>query len=294
MIWFCKKNSIDGFNFNSVASGNERASRRPLSGGADALRVRLITFDRAQMKLKGFLSYEWDAIAGIATAVVATILHLLHMVDEHVMLPIVLAMMALLFLNFMRHTRNNELTAEQVDRTAHAVHKIQSGLKLPEVILVGPQHLHSANEHFVKHMRGDTIWFNVCLSMYRPQALFDALLRPAVENPLVTSIEFILDISQQDLWRQIIMSRIADCAGHEKVMEPRWRQLKQNVSFILADSHLSDGTEALLSFWGEPFMAETYERQVPRFIFHVQKHSELLPHLVEMERSCVHAPQTDA
>jgi len=245
------------------------------------------------MKLKRFLSYEWDAIAGIATAVVATILHLLHLVDENVILPIVLALMALLFINFMRHTRNNEITAEQVDRTEHAVARLQAGLKLPEVILIGPQHLRTANEHFVRHMRGDTIWFNVCLSMYRPQPLFDALLRPAVENPLVSSIEFVLDESQKELWRHVVQPKIAGCAGHEKVREPRWRQLKKNVSFILADSHLSDGTEALLSFWGEPFMAETSERQVPRFIFHVQKHSELLPHLVELERCCVHASATD-
>lgn len=245
------------------------------------------------MKLKTFLSYEWDAIAGIATAVVATILHLLHMVDEHVMLPIVLALMALLFINFMRHTRNNELTAEQVERTERMVGKIQAGLNLPEVILVGPHHLRTANEHFVKHMRGDTIWFNVCLSMYRPQSLFDTLLKPAVENPMVTSIDFVLDESQKELWRHVVQPKIAGCAGHEKVREPRWHHLKKNVSFILADSHLSDGTEALLSFWGEPFMAETFERQVPRFIFHVQKHSELLPHLVELERCCVHAPQTD-
>jgi len=245
------------------------------------------------MKLKRFLSYEWDAIAGIATAVVATILHLLHLVDENVILPIVLALMALLFINFMRHTRNNELTAEQVDRTEHAVARLQAGLKLPEVILIGPQHLRTANEHFVRHMRGDTIWFNVCLSMYRPQPLFDALLRPAVENPLVTSIEFVLDESQREVWRHVVQPKIAGCAGHEKVREPRWRQLKKNVSFILADSHLSDGTEALLSFWGEPFMAESGERQVPRFIFHVQKHSELLPHLVELERCCVHASATD-
>ena len=246
------------------------------------------------MKLKRFLSYEWDAIAGIATAVTATVLHLLHALDEHIMLSIVLVLMALLFVNFMRHTRNNDLTAEQVDRTEHAIGKIQAGLKLPEVVLVGPQHLRSASEHFVRHMRGDTIWFNVCLSMYRPQPLFDALLKPAVENPMVTSIEFVLDEGQRELWQQVVQPRITGCSGHEKVREPRWRSLKKNVSFILADSHLSDGTEALLSFWGEPFMAEASEGRVPRYIFHVQKHSELLPHLVELERSCVHAPRTNA
>lgn len=243
------------------------------------------------MKLKRFMSYEWDAIAGIATAVTATILHLLNALDEHIMLSIVLVLMALLFINFMRHTRNNELTAEQVDRTEDAVSRIQAGLKLPDVILIGPRHLRSANEQFARHMRGDTIWFNVCLSMYKPQPLFDALLRPAVENPMVFSIQFVLDEGQKDLWEQVVQPKIASCAGHEKVTEPRWYSLKKNVSFILADSHLSDGTEALLSFWGEPFMAETSERQVPRYIFHVQKHSELLPHLVELERSCVRAQQ---
>ena len=237
------------------------------------------------MKLKKFLSFEWDAIAGIVAAVVAIVLHLLHVVDEHVILPIVLALMALLFINFMRHTRNNELTAEQVDRTAHTVSGIQSALKPPDVILVGPRHLRSANEQFTRHMSGDTIWFNVCLSMYQSQPLFDALLRPAVENPAVSSIQFVLDESQKDLWQQVVQPRIVACTGHAKVREPRWCSLSKTVSFILADHQLNGGTEALLSFWGEPFMAQTTERDVPRFIFHVQRNSELLPHLVELERS---------
>jgi hypothetical protein len=239
------------------------------------------------MKLKRVLYFEWDAIAGILAAVVAIVLHLLHIVDEHVILPIVLVLMALLFINFMRHTRNNELTAEQVDRTAHAVRRIQSDLKPPDVILIGPRHLRSTNENFIRQMSGDTIWFNVCLSMYKPQPLFDTLLLPAIDNPMVSSIQFILDESQRDLWEQVIQPRISACAGSAKVREPRWYNLSKTISFILADSQLSGGAEALLSFWGEPFMAQTTERDVPRFIFHVQKNSELLPHLVELERGCV-------
>jgi len=246
------------------------------------------------MKFKRFLSFEWDAIAGIVAAVAALVLHLLHVVDEHVILPIVLALMALLFINFMRHTRNNELTAEQVDRTAHTISSIQSALKHPEVILIGPRHLRSANEQFIRHMSGDTIWFNVCLSMYKPQPLFDALLRPAVDNPMVSSIQFILDESQRDLWQQAIQPKIAACHGNAKVREPRWYSLSKTVSFILADSQLSGGAEALLSFWGEPFMSQTNERDVPRFIFHVQKNAELLPHLVELERTCVSAHHEQA
>jgi hypothetical protein len=241
------------------------------------------------MNVKRFLSFEWDAIAGIAAAVVAIVLHLLHVLDEHVILPIVLALLGLLFINFMRHTRNNELTAEQVDRTAQDVARIKSALRPPDVILIGPRNLRSANEQFVRQMSGDTIWFNVCLSMYEPQPLFDALLRPAVDNPMVSSIQFVLDESQKEIWQQAVLPRIAACAGHTKVREPRWCRLSKTTSFILADSQPSGGPEALLSFWGEPFMALSTERDVPRFIFHVQKNSELLPHLMELERSSVRA-----
>ncbi|MFP4611573.1 MAG: hypothetical protein ACLFQT_11175 [Thiohalophilus sp.] len=236
------------------------------------------------MKLKQFLGYEWDAIAGIVAAVIAIVLHLLHVVDEKVILPILLALLGLLFINFMRHTRNNELTAEQVESTAQAVERIQASLRSPEVVLVGPRHLRTVNEHFVRDMSGETIWFNVCLSMYLPQSLFDALLRPAIDNPRITSIQFVLDTSQKDLWQELL-PRIGECAGQLKVKEPRWCHLSKTTSFILADSQSSGGTEALLSFWGEPFMAQSTGQDVPRFIFHVQKNSELLPHLVELQRT---------
>ncbi|MCW8935779.1 MAG: hypothetical protein OQK98_13715 [Gammaproteobacteria bacterium] len=239
------------------------------------------------MKAKKFLSLEWDAIAGIVAAVVAIVLHLLHVVDEHVILPIVLALIALLFINFMRHTRNNELTAEQVDLTANAVNRIQSELKPADVILVGPRHLRSVNEKFIRHMSGDTVWYNVCLSMYKPQPLFDSLLRPALDNPMVSSIQFVLDESQKDLWIQYIQPKIAACAGNTKVKEPSWHNLSKTVSFIIADNQLNGATEALLSFWGEPFMAQSNEKNVPRFIFHVQRNSELLPHLMELAHGCL-------
>lgn len=240
------------------------------------------------MKFKNFINYEWDAIAGLLAAIIAIILHLLHVVDEYVILPILLALMGLLFINFFRHTRNNKRTAEYVERTEHAVHRIQATLKPTDLILIGPRQLRSVSEQFAKTMKGDAIWFNVRLSMYIPEQLFDALLRPAIENSLVTSIQFVLDESQKDLWQKMVFPKIIACIGHSKVREPRWCTLSKTVSFILADSQHSGGAEALLSFWGEPFMAQSTVRDVPRYIFHVQKHSELLPHLVELERGCSH------
>lgn len=237
------------------------------------------------MKLSRFFNQEWDAIAGVIAAVAAIGLHMLHIVDEHVILPIILALMGLLFINFMRHTRNNELTAEQVERTAHAVNKMQAAMTLPDVLLIGPRHLRSVNEEFIRNMSGESIWFNVCLSMYRTQPLFDALLGTAVNNPMVTSIQFVLDESQKELWEREIQPRIAACVGHAKVSEPRWHKLSKTISYVLADSHLSGGAEALLSFWGEPFMAQTTAHDAPRYIFHVQRHCELLTHLEELVRA---------
>lgn len=229
---------------------------------------------------------EWEAVAGILAAIAAIILHLLHVVDEQVILPIVLALLGLLFINFLRHARNDEQTAEQVDHISRAVNRVQSTLKPPDVVLIGPRELRTANERFVRSMSGEAIWFNVCLSMYVPQSLFDALLRPALDNPRVSSIQFVLDESQKNLWQRSVWPKIADCPGHAKVRDPRWCNPGKTTSFILADTQLNGGAEALLSFWGEPFMAQTAEKDVPRFIFHVQRGSELLSHLVELERSC--------
>lgn len=237
---------------------------------------------------KKFISYEWDAIAGILTAVAAIVLHHLHLLDDRVVMPVFLGLMALLFINFMRHSRNNELTAEKVAHAERMLEGMQEALRPAEVALIGPRRLRSENERFARTMRGDTLWYNVCLSMYAPEPLFDALLRPAIENPQVDSIQFVLDTAQRPLWEQTIQARIMACPGHDKVRPPRWRSLPANVSFIMADGE-AGGAEALLSFWGEPFMAQATGRDVPRFIFHVQRNAELLPHLVELERGCARA-----
>jgi hypothetical protein len=60
--------------------------------------------------------------------------------------------------------------------------------------------------------------------------------------------------------------------------------LKQEaVSFILADTD-AGATEAHLSFRGEPFMSRQPGFDIPRYVFHVQAHSDLVPQLIEMER----------
>ncbi|OFW14617.1 MAG: hypothetical protein A3F69_00375 [Acidobacteria bacterium RIFCSPLOWO2_12_FULL_66_10] len=233
----------------------------------------------------GIHRYDWDAIAGIVAAAVALVLHFLHVVQPEILLTITLVLVALLLLRQLRHEAREERVEDSATRTEQMVLKLRDGLTPPEVVLIGPRHLRSASEAFARQARGEMVWFNVCLMMFRPQELFDCLLRPAVENPLVTRVEFVLDEGERTNWRDHVAPKLGVCRGREKVAEPRWCTLKESVSFVLADRESDGQAEAQLSFWGEPFMARSTGRDVPRFIFHVQAHSELVARLVELERS---------
>jgi hypothetical protein len=229
--------------------------------------------------------YDWDAIAGIVAAAAALILHLLHIVQSDILLTLTLVLVALLLLRQLRHEEREERVEDIAGRTEQLIVRLHDVLKAPDVVLVGPRHLRTASEAFARQARGDMIWFNVCLMMFRPQELFDCLLRPAVENPRVTRIEFVLDEGERANWRDHVVPKLAACRGREKVVEPRWYPLHESVSFVLGDRDADGRAEAQLSFWGEPFMARTTGRDVPRYIFHVHAHSELVPRLVELART---------
>ena len=227
--------------------------------------------------------YEWDAVAGIVAAALALILHLLHFVQPDLLLTITLVLVALLLLRQLRHEEREERVELAAVRTEQMIVRLQEALSPADATLIGPRGLRAASEGFARQASGEMVWFNVCLSMFQPQALFDCLLRPAVENSRVTRIQFVLDPSEQTRWREHVLPKLSDCQGRDKVREPLWRPMKESVSFVIADR---DGRpEAHLSFWGEPFMARLVGRSVPRYIFHVHGHSELLPRLVELERS---------
>lgn len=225
---------------------------------------------------------EWEAVAGILAAVLALVLHFLHIVDEGVLLQITLILMAFLFLSHLRRESETEHLAESVAHTERTVEEIRSGMDSPDLELIGPGKLRARSTQFGQGARGEMIWFNVCLLMFIPQDLFDALLRPPIENPSVTSIQFILDESERERWNTHVKPKVEECTGSETVQEPVWREFDENVSFILRGTE-NEQTDALLSFWGEPFMART-TRDVPRYIIHVTRESELIPQLQDIER----------
>lgn len=234
--------------------------------------------------MKRFLRLDWDAIAGVVAAVAALIMHFLHVIEADVLLMLAVVLLALLFLRDLRRERHTERLDEHVSQIAAAVTTLQTTLLPPDALLVGPRQIRAVTEGFASRARGDMLWFHVCLLMFKPQPLFDTLLRPAIENPMVRSIQFVLDHEQRELWESAVLPKVQQCRGRDKVKEPCWTSIQENVSCIIADVGTDGKTECLVSFWGEPFMARTVGRDVPRYIFHVQSHSELVSRLLDLVR----------
>lgn len=237
------------------------------------------------MNLKKLISVDWDAIAGVIAAVTAIVLHFLHIINEEVLLTIMVVLIALIFIRDLRRERVMESMSRGVEKNRSMLDSLRTDIAPPDAVLIGPGKLMAVAEAFSVQARGDMIWFNICLSMYKPQVLFDSLLRTAIENPRVTSIQFILDEGQRDLWESQVVSKMKACSNCDKVREPRWGKIDEPISMIISDVGSEGDSECLLSFWGEPFMAKTSGGSVPRYIFHVQSHSELMARLTEVERN---------
>lgn len=236
------------------------------------------------MNLRRLLRLDWDALAGVIAATLALVLHLLHIISIDVLITIAVVLIALLFIRTLRREHVTDEIRDNLHSVASAVLSLQSLLKPHDTVLIGPGALSSMSRQFSDEARGEMIWFHVCLTMFRPQALFDLLLKPAISSPNVRSIQFILDPDQQELWRKDVQPKIAACPTPEKVSEPIWVPIRESVSVIFSDAGSPGATGALLSFWGEPFMARSSGRDVPRYIFLLRPESELVPRLIDLAR----------
>ncbi len=235
--------------------------------------------------MKRIFKYDWDAIAGIIAAVSAIIMHFLHIIEADILLMIAVVLIALLFLRDLRRERQGEHVDECLRRTELSINEIASQMRPQDAILIGPQRIHRTMEDFARQAHGEMLWFHVCPVMFRRQAVFDALLKPAIENPQVRSIQFILDESDQEKWERDVAPKISQCPSSHKVKGTIWSSISGGVSAIISEVGSTGRTECLLSFWGEPFMDRKPTHNVPRYIFHVQSHSELVGRMIEVVRA---------
>lgn len=228
--------------------------------------------------------FDWDAIAGVVAAGAALVLHLLHIVETELLLAIALVLLALLLIRDLRREAADEQVIERLGTAEAELGRLAAAVGTGHVTLIGPRDLRRQSEAFARSAAGEMVWFNVCLLMFRPQELFDVLLRPALVNPRVSRVRFVLDPSEREAWEREVVPKAQACGGAAKLAPPQWATLSgEAVSFILAETAGGE-LEAHLSFWGEPFMARSPGRDIPRYVLHVHHGSELIPQLVELER----------
>lgn len=233
--------------------------------------------------LKRLIRQDWEAIAGIIAALAALILHFLHYTDQNTLLAIAITLIALLFLRDLRREGQLEKMASSSEEAIRLLSDIKERLKPSEIALIGPAELRAASEQFARKGQGEVVWFNVCLRMYRAQEPFNVMLKPFIENPQVKSVRFVLNPGEKERWQSDVLPKVKACPGCDKVEEPCWTALEDRLSFVIVET--GEGkAEALVSFWGEPFMAMSTERNVPRYVLHVREGSELIARLKELER----------
>jgi len=225
-----------------------------------------------------------EAVAGLIAAMTALVLHLLHLIEPDILLMVIMVILALMLIRDFRREEREESAANSGRHLELMVQQLVQATTPPEATLIGPMTIREASADFSRGARGDMVWFNVCLDMFEPQLLFDTLLRPALENPRTRSILFVLDHRERERWDRVILPRVRAIGAEAKLSEPVWTSLNEPVSCILAEEEASGQREALLSFWGEPFMAHSHERDVPRYVFRIFGDSDLIQHLDELVR----------
>ncbi|MCK5601069.1 hypothetical protein KAR91_04315 [Candidatus Pacearchaeota archaeon] len=235
---------------------------------------------------KRLLKQDWEIVAVLLAALTALILHFLHITELGLLMAIAIVLLAMFLIRDIKRESQAGHFALVEGRIENSLIDIKSSLTPPDVTLIGPSQLQTASTQFAKRGQGEVICFNICLRMYQSQYPFDIMLRPYIENPDITSIQFVLDPKEKERWNTNILSKVSVYAGRKKIKEPIWCNLEENISFILAETDTAGKAEALISFWGEPFMARSSKANVPRYVLYVRESSELINSLKEHERMC--------
>lgn len=228
---------------------------------------------------------EWEVIAGLLAAVAALVFHFLHFTDAITLRFITLVLVALLFLRDLRKEGRWEMLGEAAQTSVRLLEEIKAATPQPEIDLIGPSRLRCATAQFAGRCQGTVVWFNACPDMLATKELCGAILHPFLVNPGITGIRFVIDHRQRERWQTVVQATLGPHQDSGKVEPLVWGDLDSGVSFFIGETDSVEGkAEALVSFWGEPFMAAHHERRIPGYIIHVRPHSELIGRLRQVER----------
>lgn len=235
------------------------------------------------MPLRHLLRIDWDVIAGIIAAITAMLLSFMGVVSETVGRGIILLLCALLLIRDLRGEAREHRMFDKLDVIKRHVANLAS-VRQTDVHLIGAKKMRMEVAEFATLIYGEVRWFNACCRMFRRQEVFDATLRPFLENPNITTIHLLCRPDERQSWLADLLPKLRKCDHGDKVQAPLWGPICTKVSFILGDVDGDGRDEALLSIAEEPFSTANQGPPVPRFLLRVFSHCDLMAPLEEMAR----------
>ena len=235
------------------------------------------------MSLRYLLRIDWDVVAGIMAAVVAMLLSFMGLVSETVGRGIILLLCALLLIRDLRGEAREHRMFDKLDIIKRHVTNLAARTQA-DIHLVGPKRMKQDFNDFATTVYGDVRWFNACCRMFRRQEVFDATLRPFIENPNVTAVHLLCRSEERQHWATDLLPKLRNCDHGDKVRPPLWGDIRTNVSFVLGDMDGDGKDEAVVTIIDEPFAASNQGPAVPRFLLRVFSHCDLIAPLEDMAR----------
>ena len=246
------------------------------------------------MSFRYLLRIDWDVIAGIVAAITAMLLSFMGIVTQGVALGIILLLCALLLVRDLRREAREHRVFDKLDMLKRHLTNLASTVRQTDVCLIGPKRMRQDFAEFVTSVYGEVRWFNACCRMFHRQEVFDATMRPLIDNPNVTSILLLCRPDERKSWETDLSPKLRKCEHGGKVRGPFWGPIRGNVSFLLGDVDGDGKDEALVSVLDEPFASYNQGLTVPRYILRIYSQSALMLQLGDLARHAMSDFRTDA
>lgn len=222
---------------------------------------------------------ELDILAIVIASILGIVLHALHILPEAYVTSLILLLLAL---HAIHGATQASKDSEVHKRLLDAAERIEE----PDVRLLNTEEVFERGRDLALNNKGEMWWFNTPLGI-RNDAVFERILKPAIENPNTSKIVFILDKKFKTIWEEEVEPKIDKCKSKEKVETPRFRSIDEKTAFRMIDTDPGRGLkEAHVTFLEKPFTykAEREEPAIfyPRYALQVKSHSKLIQDLKDM------------
>lgn len=235
--------------------------------------------------VRRLLAIEWDTLAGIAAAFIAIVCSFFGLVSETTVRAILLLLCALVLLRELRNDSRSAVHAEHLDIIRQDLRDVREKVGTTDIVVITPLALRHEFRDFARHLRGHVTWHNACCRMFHRREMFESTLGLLLGNPEITTIEMLCDERERDAWDSDVATKVGRHGGAAKLTQPLFGRISSSVSFIIGEHREYERPQALMAIMDEPFASRGEGVSVPRYLFRIQNHSDILTALADVARS---------